>query len=109
MTPTPLLTLRQPELTRAVAALDGDALRLLLHLAGGACPRTNRVWTTPLRASEALGLSVPMIEAHLAALVASGELSLWTRGVGALRCYELGSLVVRAGEAPENLPVAPDP
>jgi hypothetical protein len=66
------------------------------------------VWTTPLRAADDLRLPVTLVDLLLASLVSEGHMVLWTKGIGALRCYELGAFFVRAHEAPENLPVEPD-
>lgn len=109
MTPAASLTFRSAPLGEVITTFPGDACCILLLLARHACPRTGRVWVTPLRLAEDLRLPVTIVEMHLSTLVSSGHLSLWTRGVGALRCYVLGAVFVLSSDAPENLPVAPVP
>ncbi len=109
MTPTASITLRRAPLGQILMSLPAEACRVLFHLAHRACPRTGRVWTTPLRAADDLQLPVTLVDLYLASLVSEGHMMLWTKGIGALRCYELGAFFVRAPEAPENLPVEPDP
>ncbi|MBI5515248.1 MAG: hypothetical protein HY909_15835 [Deltaproteobacteria bacterium] len=108
MTPTASITLRRAPLGEILTSLPAEPCRLLLHLAHRACPRTGRVWTTPLRAADDLGVPVTLVDRLLASLVSEGHLTVWTRGVGALRCYDLGAFFVRVPEVPENLPVGPD-
>ncbi len=108
MTPTASVTLRRAPLGQILATMPGEACRLLLHLARSACPRTGRVWMTPLRAADDLNLPVTLVDQLLLSLVSAGHLSLWSRGTGALRCYALGALYVLAHDTPMNLPVEPD-
>lgn len=109
MTPAASITLRRAPLGQILTTLPGEACRLLLHLAHGACPRTGRVWMTPLRAADDLNLPATLVEQLLLSLASAGHLSIWSRGTGALRCYALGSLYVLVREAPMNLPVESDP
>ncbi len=109
MTPTASITLRRAPLGQILTTMPGEACRLLLHLARGACPRTGRVWLTPLRVADDLTLPVTLVDQLLVSLVSAGHLSLWSRGTGALRCYALGPLYVLVHEAPMNLPVESDP
>lgn len=109
MTPSASLTLRSAPLGEVLTTFPGDACRILLLLARRACPRTGRAWTTPLRLAEDLRIPVTLAEQYLTTLVSAGHLSLWTRGMGALRCYVLGIVLVLLNEAPDNLPVSPDP
>lgn len=109
MTPTASLTLRRTALGEALHALSAEGLRLLLLLAHRACPRTLRVWTTTLRLAEELHLAPVLLDELVGVLLRRGDITVWTRGAGALSCYEVGPLVVRTAEAPSNLPVEPDP
>lgn len=104
------VTLRRGALATAAATLGAIDLRVLLVLASAACPRTSRAWTTPLRLAEELALAPPLIDDALTSLESRSHLMLFSRGHGALRCYELGPVFVRAlPEPPDNLPVAPSP
>lgn len=102
------LTLRRGALTEAARSLPAVDLRVLLVLAASACPRTGRIWTTPLRLTDETALAPAVVDASLTSLESRSHLSLFARGHAALRCYELGPIFVRAlPEPPENLPVAP--
>lgn len=104
------VTFRRVALTAAAQTLQAVDLRVLLVLAATACPRTARAWTTPLRLAEELALAPTIVDAALTSLESRSHLSLFSRGHGALRCYELGPVFVRAlPDPPENLPVAPSP
>ena len=103
------LTLRRAPLAHALHTLSPTSLRTLLHLALMACPATGRVWTTPLRIAEDLHTTAAAAEELLALLAERKLLSLWSRSHGALRCYELGDVLARSGEAPANLPVEQSP
>lgn len=109
MTPTRIVTLRRVPLTLAVRSLAATDLQVLLALTLAACPRTGRVWTTPLRLADELILAPAAVEAAFASLAAHGHITLWSRSSSALalRCYELGSVLARQGDAPDNLPVEP--
>lgn len=108
MTPTASLTLRRASLGEALHALSAEGFRLLLFLAHRACPRTLRVWTSTHRLAEDLRLAPVVVDELVGVLLGRGAITLWTRGSDALRCYELGPLVVRTAEPPMNLPVAPE-
>ncbi len=110
MSPDRTLTLRRVPFALVCRSLPAVDLQILLTLVASACPRTGRVWTTPLRLAEEFNVAPIIIDASLASLVAQGHLSLWSRSHGALRCYEVGHLLVRRlDEPPENLPVDPLP
>ena len=103
-----VVSFRRGALTDAARALPAVDLRVLLVLAATACPRTGRAWTTPLRLAEELAIAPASVDAALTSLESRAQLSLFSRGHGALRCYEFGPVLVRAlVEPPENLPVAP--
>lgn len=104
MTPE-LLSLRRESLARAIQSLSPTSFRALLHLALTACPVTRRIWTTPLRAADALGLTAAAADDLLALLVERGFLRMLSRSHGALRCYEIANLLAPMEEAPANLPV----
>lgn len=110
MTPVRLVSFRRVVLAEAAPRLSPDDFRLLVLLALSACPRTGRVWTTPLRLAEELGTAPVVIDAALQTLLAAGHITLYARSRAALRCYELGPVFQRAlDEPPENLPVEPAP
>jgi hypothetical protein len=108
MTPTATLTLRRAPLGQILTTFPGEACCLLVHLAHHACPRTGRVWTSPPRLADELHLPLTLLDQFLTSLVSAGHMDLWTKGIGALRCYRLGAVFVHEAEAPENLPVEPD-
>lgn len=103
------LMLRRLALKHAIRTLSPTSFRTLLHLVTDVCQDTGRVWTTPLRLAEDLGLPATLVSETLDLLVERKHLTLWSRSHAALRCYELGPLFVRRAEAPDNLPVAPAP
>jgi hypothetical protein len=103
------LELRRLALKHAIRTLSPTSFRMLLSLASDTCVDTGRVWTTPLRLAEDLGVPATLVSETLDLLVERKHLSLWSRSHAALRCYEFGPLFVRRSEAPENLPVEPGP
>lgn len=104
------VTLRREKLAACARDLPAVELRVLLVLLQGACPRTGRAWTTPLRLAEELSLAPAVVDAALTSLESRSQLTLFSRGHGALRCFDLGPVLVRADpEPPPNLPVAPSP
>jgi len=109
MSPTRIVTLRRVPLALATRTLPAADLHVLVALALTACPRTGRVWTTPLRLADELTLAPAAVEAALASLTAHGHITLWSRSSStlALRCYEIGAVLARQVEAPDNLPVEP--
>lgn len=109
MSPTRFVTLRRLPLTLATRTLPAADLHVLVALTLAACPRTGRVWTTPLRLADELTLAPAAVEAAFASLTARGHITLWSRSSStlALRCYELGAMLAREVEAPDNLPVEP--
>jgi hypothetical protein len=100
----PTLTLRRESLMRALCALPALDVSVLLHLVSHACARTNRVWTSPGRTAEALSLTSGVVE-HAFLNLEREHFLLNHRVRGDLRCLELGPLLVREGEPPDNLPV----
>ena len=119
MTPDSLVTFERASLAEALRTLAPLELQVLVALALGACPRTRRVWTTPLRLADELaatptpGATHPApaaIDAILALLIARGHLALYARSHGALASYEVNVLLRRhRDEPPANLPVDPVP
>ncbi len=115
MNPDCFLTFERESLTAAIHTLAPPELQLLLLLAVHTCPRTGRVWMTPLRladelrASQTPGLAhIPpaTIDAMLTILLSRGLLILYARSHGALRCYELPLVYARFRDTPPaNLPV----
>jgi hypothetical protein len=114
MLPDRIVTFRRVPFAEALRSLTASEFRLLTLLGLRACPRTKRVWTTPLRLAEEFSASpetcaAAVIDAMLDVLVARGHITLHARSLGALRCYEVGVTVVRhPDEPPANLPVLPD-
>ncbi len=111
MTPTRIVTLRRVPLALVVRTVTAQDLQVFLALTLAACPRTGRVWTTPLRLADELTQDPAAVEATFASLIARGHITLWSRSSSTLplRCYELGCVLARQGEAPDNLPVERDP
>ena len=112
MSPDRTLTLRRVPLALVCRTLSATDLQILLALVVGACPRTARVWTTPLRLAEEFNVAPVLVDVSLASLIALGHLALWSRSTSAcaLRCYEVGPVLVRRlDEPPDNLPVGPLP
>lgn len=109
MTPDRILVLRRPQLALACRTLPGDELRLLLALAHGACPVTNRIWVTPLRLADGWDLPLEFVTRTLEVLIAAGHLRRVAESGGDLVAYEIGPLVFRHAAPPANLPVAPEP
>lgn len=115
MRPDQSVTFHRVLFAHALRTLAPAEFRVLAALGLGACPRTKRIWTTPLRLAEDLGGSagtedpaVPpsVIDAMLSVLVARGHITLYARSHGALCCYEVGFVVARyLDEPPDNLPV----
>lgn len=119
MQPDRRLSFARVPLARALRTLPAPEFRLLVLLGLGACPRTRRIWTTPLRLAEGLDLlpdgNAPteepaVVDAQLRALVDGGHLALHARSRAALRCYEVLALTARPpDEPPMNLPVEDGP
>ncbi len=109
MTPTRIVTLRRVPLTLAARSLAAADLHVLVALTLAACPGTGRVWTSPLRLADELTLAPAVVEAAFALLVSRGLIALWSRSSStlALRCYEIGDVLARQVDAPDNLPVEP--
>jgi hypothetical protein len=110
MTPARIVSLRRVPLTLACRSLSATDLQLLLALVLGACPRTGRAWTTPLRLAEEFCVAPSTVQAAFSSLVERGFLTLWSRSTSALalRCYDLSPLLARErDEPPDNLPVEP--
>lgn len=104
--PRPTIALRRTELVRA-QRLSATDLRVLVALILRACPSTGRTWEPSERLAEALGLSDAVVRAALHELVRHGLLEIHPGVMRGLPCIELGPLLVRAAEPPENLPVEP--
>lgn len=109
MTPDRILVLRRTPLALACRTLPGEALRVLIALAHGACPNTGRIWTTPLRLADEWDMPPSFVASTLELLVVSGHISRVGRSQGDLCAYEFGALVYRHAAPPMNLPVSPDP
>ena len=115
MRPDQTVAFHRVPLAHALRTLPPTEFRLLTLLGLEACPRTKRIWTTPLRLAEELdgsrragdpALPPGVVDAVLTVLLARGHITLYARGHGALRCYEVGLVVARyADEPPSNLPV----
>lgn len=109
MTPDRILVLRRTPLALACRTLPGEALRVLIALAHGACPSTGRIWTTPLRLADDWDMPLGFVTSTLELLVAGGHIARVGRSQGALAAYEFGALLYRHAAPPTNLPVSPDP
>lgn len=107
MTPDRILVLRRTALALALRTLPGEELRLLLALAHGVCPATNRIWTTPLRLADEWDREPEFVRRALESLVATGHIRRVAESRSDLVAFELGALVFRHAMPPENLPVAP--
>ncbi len=106
MTPLrPTLTVRRDPLRSAVRTLPHTHLALLVHLTTRACPATGRVWTSPARLAEELGLTSTLIEHALGQLETRRFVQVYG-GPSELCTIEMGAVLVREAPAPLNLPLA---
>lgn len=104
----PVIRLRREKLVSALRNLTFQEAVILILLASQACPTSGRVWTSSNRIAEDLQLSPTLVESILDRLELLGHLDV-APARGSIRVVELGPVVVRDADAPENLPVAPDP
>lgn len=105
MTPECLhVTLRRSDLHAALATLRPLDVVVLLDLVAHSHPRAGRVWTTTERISADLGLSDRLTTEILDRLVGRGFVARIPSRPPILS-LEVLTLLVREGEAPENLPV----
>lgn len=104
--PRPTVVLRRAELVRGLS-LGATDLRLLIALLVRACPSSGRTWEPSERLAEALGLSDALIRAGLDRLEREGFVELQPGLLRGLPSVELGPVLVRSHEPPENLPVEP--
>lgn len=100
------LTLRRRELHDALTNLRPLDVVVLLLLVVRSHPRNGRVWTTMERLSAELGLSGALVTDTLDRLVDQGFLAK-VPSKAPLLALEVGPLLVREGEAPENIPLEP--
>jgi DNA-binding MarR family transcriptional regulator len=101
----PTLVFRRTSLARAVHDLPPIDAKALLHLALHACPTTGRVWTTPVRLADELGLSATLVEHLLDRLGRAGFVRILEPTRRPLLVLELGPVFIRDGAAPGNVPV----
>ncbi len=100
------ITLRRHELHEALTRLRPLDAVILLDLVVRSHPRGGRAWTTIERLSADLGISGQLIADALERLVDQGYLEK-IPSRAPLLSLEVGPLLVRDGEAPENIPVEP--
>ncbi len=100
------ITFRRPELCVALTKLRPQDAVLLLAVIVHSHPRGGRVWTTTERLATELGLSGALVTESLERLCQWEFLSKIPSRPPVLS-LEVGSLLVRNGEAPENLPLGP--
>ncbi len=102
--PRPIVRLRREELARA-GDLPFLATRVLLALVVRACPVTGRVWLSPARLGDEIGLPESLILDAIERLGAAGFLEEHPALFERMGCIELGPVFIRDRFAPENLPV----
>jgi len=100
------LTLRRRELHEALTKLRPLDTVVLFLLVVRAHPRNARVWTTIERLSAELGFSDTLVTDTLDRLVDRG-FATKIPSRAPLLSLEVGPLLVREGEAPENIPLEP--
>jgi hypothetical protein len=105
-TPYLHLTLRRRELHEALTKLCPLDAVVLLDLVVRAHPHAGRLWTTVERIGSELGIPDGLISDTLERLIDRGYL-LRIPARAPLLSLEIGSLLVREGEAPDNLPLEP--
>ena len=103
-----IITLRRSPLLWAVTKLPPLDVTVLLYLVAHACPTTARAWATPGRIAQDLGLTSGVVEQALVHLARESMLTTFVVR-GDLQGIELGPLIVRDHDAPENLPIETDP
>ena len=104
----PTITLRRTVVLWIATRLSPLDVTVLLYLVAHACPTTARVWMTPARTAEDLGLTSGVVEQVLVHLARESVLTTFVVR-GNLHGIELGPVLIRDHDAPENLPVEPVP
>lgn len=107
MTPLrPSVQLRRESLLQALRILPPTEIAVLVLLVLHACPRTGIVWASPSTIAERLRLTTGIVESALTHLVREHCLSNYSHLVDR-RGLMLGSIFIKEGEAPDNIPVEP--
>lgn len=104
--PFAYLTLRRLELHEVLTKLRPLDAVLLLLLVVRAHPRNGRVWTTTEHLSAELGFSGALVTDALDRLVGQG-FAMKIPSKAPILSLEVGPLLVREGEAPDNVPLEP--
>lgn len=106
MTPPRTIALRRAEFARALSLSTTD-VRVLVALLVRACPRTGQAWRPVEEIAESLGLSHDLVRWTIEKLELEDFLDVEPGVLPGTYVIELGDILVRTAEPPENLPIEP--